>query len=39
MKILVKTIGFTNLKADVEEYDVGIPNVIWLKSNNYRIIE
>ena len=32
-------IGFTNTKADVEVFDVGIPNVIWIKSKNYRVEE
>lgn len=32
-------IGFTNMKADVEEFDVGIPNVRWIKSKNYEVIE
>ena len=32
-------IGFTNLIADIEEYDVGIQNVRWIKSKNYEVIE
>jgi hypothetical protein len=30
-------LGYCNVKADVEEFDTGMPNVRWIKSTNYRI--
>jgi hypothetical protein len=32
-------IGFTNTKADIQEFDIDIPNVRWIKSKNYEVIE
>lgn len=32
-----KDLGYLNLKADVEEFSTGIPNVRWIKSTNYKI--
>lgn len=34
-----RNIGYKNLTADVELFDSGIDNVIWLKSTNYKINE
>jgi hypothetical protein len=25
------------MKADIEEFDTGMPNVRWIKSTNYRV--
>jgi len=30
-------LGYRNVKADVEEFDTGMPNVRWIKSTNYRV--
>ncbi len=32
-----KHLGYKNVKADVEEFETGLPNVRWIKSTNYRI--
>jgi xylosylprotein 4-beta-galactosyltransferase len=32
-----RNIGYKNVKADVIEFDTGIPNVRWIKSTNYKI--
>lgn len=31
-------IGYKNLQADVEELDTGTPNLRWIKSTNYKVI-
>lgn len=30
-------LGYSNVKADVEEFNISIPNVRWIKSTNYKI--
>jgi hypothetical protein len=32
-------IGYTNQTSDIEELEIDIPNVRWIKSKNYKVIE
>jgi hypothetical protein len=32
-------LGYKNVQADVEEFETGMPNVRWIKSTNYKVVE
>ena len=32
-----REVNYKNVKADVEEFETGIPNVRWIKNTNYKV--